>query len=465
MSWLGIRVRTRTVWAAIAAAAVAVTAGYAAYIVPVLVAYKAKQLCSGVFVSGHDPRDAEVRLERDDLPILDYIDAAVDPASRSATASFGPVTREALYRGSTGCALAPDGAVPQRGEDTRLPAAPRATATPGNLPQYLDPAVMAVVNRAFEEPDLDRPRRTRAVVVVHDGRIVAERYADGITAETRLLGWSMAKTVMNALAGILVRDGRWSLDMPLPIPEWQGSSDARRGITLDHALRMSTGLAFDEDSRLTWPDVVTMLLTEPDMAAFAAGMPLIAAPGTRWQYASGTSVILARAMREAFPSQADYEAFPRRALFEPLGMTSAVFETDASGTFVGSSLMFASARDWARFGLLYVRDGVWEGTRILPEGWVEYTVTPAPADPSRSYGAHVWLEISESYARSGAPLPADAFHATGRQGQFVTIVPSRGVVVVRLGATRHRGAWDQPAFVSDVLKSLGENRRGSEKQE
>lgn len=439
---------------------------YAAQAVEILVAYKARQLCSGVFVAGREASAVERDLEADDLAVFGYIGGSVDARARSATASFAGMARQAAYRGSTGCALvfaSSDVTASTPGAGAAPAAAAGASAPPhdapahraaGPLPAAFDVRLDPIVARAFDEPDPSRPQRTRAIVVLHRGRIAAERYADGITAGTPLLGWSMTKSVMNALAGILVRDGTWSLATPLQVSAWQAAGDGRRAITLDHALRMSTGLAFDEEMTIALPDVLAMLLAEPDMAAFAAGKPLEAAPGTRWQYSSGTSVILARAMRQAFAGQADYEAFPRRALFDPLGMTSAVLETDTSGTFVGSSLMWATARDWARFGLLYLRDGVGEGARILPEGWVAYTRTPAPADASRRYGAHVWLDVPDGYGASRAPLPADAFHAAGHQGQFVTVVPSREVVVVRLGATRHHEAWDQAAFVRDVLEAL-----------
>lgn len=147
--------------------------------------------------------------------------------------------------------------------------------------------------------------------------------------------------------------------------------------------------------------------------------------------------------------------FPRRALLDPIGMSSAVMETDAAGTFIGSSYMYATARDWGRFGMLYLRDGVWNGTRILPDGWIDYTRTPAPADRTRRYGAHFWLEIPLEYAGTDARLPVPALHAVGHEAQFVTIVPSRELVIVRLGRTRYPQAWDHAAFVRDVLTAVG----------
>jgi CubicO group peptidase (beta-lactamase class C family) len=196
-----------------------------------------------------------------------------------------------------------------------------------------------------------------------------------------------------------------------------------------------------------------MLLAVPDMASYAAGKRLLAEPGATWRYSSGTSLIISRVIRGLFASDLEYLTFPRRALFDPIGMTGATLEADAAGTLVASSFMYATARDWARFGLLYLQDGQWNGRRILPEGWVEYSRTPAPADPSRRYGAHFWLHLP-AYSGAGA-LPADAYHAVGHEGQFVTIVPSRQLVVVRLGRTRYPDGWDHAAFVRDVLAAIG----------
>lgn len=289
---------------------------------------------------------------------------------------------------------------------------------------------------------------------MYRSRIVAERYATGIGPDTPLAGWSMTKSVMNALAGILVKQGRLALDEPVPVPEWQQTGDARASITLDHLLRMSSGLRFDEEMASPRSDVMRMLFEVGDAAAFAAKMNLRSSPGTRWQYSSGTSNILARVMRNVLHDETEYLTFPRRALFDRLGMSSAVLETDAGGTFVASSYMYATARDWARFGTLYLQDGVWNGERVLPEGWVTYSTSPAPADNTRRYGAHFWLQIPDEYGGADTWLSAPAFHAAGHEAQFVTIVPSREVVIVRLGRTRYPNAWHHSAFVRDVLAGL-----------
>jgi CubicO group peptidase (beta-lactamase class C family) len=423
------------------------------------VAHKAKALCSSVFVSGRDPAAVLAELHSDDLAILQYIDASIDSARHSVTAGvLGVVARRAVYREGLGCTLVIDGLTPPT-----LPNPSETIAAPAGSVQsdsaiFIEGAkagdLQDAVARAFPEPDSERRRRTLAVVVMHRGRIVAERYATGIGPDTPLAGWSMTKSVMNALAGILVKHGRLALDEPVPVPEWQQSGDARGSITLDHLLRMSSGLHFDDKMASLRSDVLRMLFLTGDAAAFAAKMNLRFVPGTRWQYSNGTTNILARVMRNVLNDETEYLTFPRRALFDRLRMSSAIMETDAAGTFVASSYMYATARDWARFGTLYLQDGVWNGERVLPEGWVTYTTSPAPADNTRRYGAHFWLQVPDEYGGADGRLPVPAFHAVGHEGQFVTIVPSREVVIVRLGRTRYPGAWDHPAFVRDVLAGL-----------
>jgi CubicO group peptidase (beta-lactamase class C family) len=313
----------------------------------------------------------------------------------------------------------------------------------------------SAVEWAFTEPDPQHPRRTRAVVILQNGRIIAERYVEGFNKDTPLIGWSMTKSATNALVGILVRTGKLSLDEPVPLPEWQKPGDAKKKITLNHLLHMSSGLQFGEDSYGPWDDVTYMLLRVSDMAAFAAKKKLAAEPGTKWYYSSGNTNIICRIVRRVV-GEADYISFPRRELFEPIGMSGAVIELDASGTFVGSSFMYATARDWARFGQLYLHDGIWAGRRILPEGWVKYTTTPAPASANKEYGAHFWLKIPKEYRSNKGKdgLPGDAFHAVGHEGQFLTIIPSRSLVVVRLGLTRLPHVWQQDEFINMILDAV-----------
>jgi CubicO group peptidase (beta-lactamase class C family) len=425
---------------------------YVARVTSILAAYKAKMLCSEVFLAQRDVEAVEGELEVDDLQPLRVITDSVDRNARRVTSTFaGVVARDAAFHEGRGCAVDSSGDTGRNVDMTRFPAADHPSSVDG-APSP-DERLRPVIDRAFTEPDPERPRHTRAVVVIHDGRVVGERYANGFTNETPILGWSMTKTMINALVGILVKQGRLALDRPASIPEWQDPGDPRHAITLDHLLRMSSGLEFDESTWNPVSDVTVMLLGRPDAGLYAARKSLAAPPGTVWQYSSGTTNIISRAIRAVLNDHAMYAEFPRRALFDRIGMSSALIETDASGAFIGSSFGYATARDWARLGLLYVNDGVWEGERILPEGWVAYTRTPAPADPLERYGAHVWLKVADNYS-GDAVLPADAFHATGHAGQFVTMIPSAHLVVVRLGLTRYPDAWDQTGFVRDVLNAL-----------
>jgi CubicO group peptidase (beta-lactamase class C family) len=430
-------------------------------------AYKAKTLCSGVFVSKRAP---EAVLESDleaGLPgILRYIDAEIDlPARRATSNLFGLMEQTAVYRPGLGCTLqvadyenvrpvypARDNPHSSPNRSVREKKALQSDSA-GNA-DYAP--LQGVLHWAFSEPDGEHPRRTRAVVILHHGKIVAEQYAPGFGSDTPLPGWSMTKSVMNALAGILIQEGRLSLADRVVAPEWKNPDDKRGRITLEHLLHMTSGLAFDDSYANPFSDVIRMLFLEPDTAAYAADKPLPFKPGTRWHYSSGTANILSRVVREAV-GERDYPSFPRRALFEPLGMRSAVIEPDASGTFVGSSYMYASARDWAKFGQLYLQNGIHQGKRILPDGWTDYTATPAPRAPKQKYGALFWLRIPKKYrSRSNArPLPEDAFHAVGHEGQFITVIPSRDLVIVRLGLTRSRFAWQQDLFVAKVLEVLG----------
>lgn len=373
--------------------AVAAVVVYGGQLVGIGAAYKAKKLCSEVFVAGRLPQEVLVELEIDDLKALRFLKASIAEEANAASASFlGVVTRTAQYRDETGCTLLLYGER-TRSSDGVVPIVSKPSSGNGGPFQLADPAanvspqLVAVLDEAFSEPDPEHLRRTRAVIVVHKGRVIGERYASGFGPDTPFPGWSMTKSVLNALVGILVQDGRLSVDAPVPILEWFTQGDERASITLNQLLHMTSGLQFNEDMSNPLGDVTRMLLAEPDMAAFAAVKELETLPGTHWRYSSGDSIIISKAMRNIMGPR-EYSRFPRQALFDPLGMSSAVLEADASGTFVTSSFMYATARDWARFGILYLDDGIWNGERILPEGWIEYTRTAATSTTGECYGAH-----------------------------------------------------------------------------
>jgi CubicO group peptidase (beta-lactamase class C family) len=307
----------------------------------------------------------------------------------------------------------------------------------GELPAGVDLAPL--LHEAFDD---DGPlAQTFAVVVVHGGRVVAERYQGAlehfdrpptpVIPETPLLSWSMAKSMLHAVVGLLVGDGRLDLEAPAAVPEWADPGDPRHAITLRQLLAMRDGLAFVEDyvdDRVS--DVMHMLFGEgqPDMAHFAADRPLAAPPGTRFNYSSGTSNIISGVVARLLGPGEPYARFLHGRLFGPIGMTSADPEFDEAGTWVASSYVRATALDFARFGLLYLRDGIWDGVRLLPPGWVDDARTWTSVDPDdgNPYGAH-W------YGVAGDTL--GTFRAAGYEGQSITVCPTLDLVVVRLGKT------------------------------
>ena len=291
---------------------------------------------------------------------------------------------------------------------------------------------------------------TFALLIVKSGRLVYERYAHGSSAFYLQYSWSMAKSITHALVGILVRDRRIDIHAPARVPEWQTAGDPRREITVDQLLRMSSGLEFREDyvdGQVS--DVIPMLVFDGrhDTAAYAAAKPLAHAPGTFWSYSSGTTNIVCRLLRDLVGGPTEMLAFMRRELFEPIGMTTPVPKFDGAGTFVGSSYCLATPQDFARFGYLYLRDGSWDGRRILPEGWVDYARTPTYRSDIEAYGAHWWL----------SPTKPAWFWASGYDGQRILIAPDRDVLIVRCGRTPAAEApyvWQQ---VEAICSTLGSN--------
>jgi CubicO group peptidase (beta-lactamase class C family) len=435
---------------------------------PVATGYTAKMIGSGIFVMGQSP--AEAWRDFPDNPIKPLLKFKVDRDEKSVTAALaGIVRRKALFREGYGVTL-----VPRKGELVDLPAPPERKLPMSenlpfpagelvdleNLPKEIDREKLQIaVDNAFTETNPENPKQTRAIVIIYKDRIIAERYAPGYDKTTRFLGWSMSKSVINALLGILVRQGKLAVNERAFVPEWQDPDDPRHEITVDQLVRMSSGLHFVEEYKLRF-GVTRMLYDCRDKAAFAANEPLLAPPDSVWYYSSGTANILSRAMRHYIGgSLDDYHEFYRNELFDPLNMQSVIFEPDATGILVGSSFMFAAARDWARFGLLYLQDGIWMGKRILPAGWIEYTTTPTPNAPLGKYGALFWLNAGSphhSQNREYPDLPDDLFYANGHDGQRVVIIPSRDLVLVRLGVSRNRAAWDLDELVRDVLKAFPE---------
>ena len=437
------------VTAGVVAAGLVYRPGTAARVATGLVSHT---LCSETFVAGLDPEQTFAETVRT-MPgirrLVPWLRYEVDRTRREARTTLGGYfERRAAYHEGVGCSLVYPGAV-----DAATPPAPPTATSARNLdadiagPMVVEPAsdpLRAALDRAFAEPAGGPPRGTKAVVVVHDGRVVAERYAPGYGTDTPMLSWSMNKSVVNALVGVLVRQGRLSVEAPAPVPAWRDPADPRRGITVEHLMRMTSGLALDEANSGFDPSS-RMIYTEPDMAGFAVAAGLTAPPGTRYHYSSPSTLILSRIIRDAVGGRAeDVIRFAERELFTPLGMRGVTLEFDATGTQVGSTYMYATARDWARFGLLYARDGVVNGRRILPERWVDYSASPT-AGSRDGYGAGFFTNRGDSEfgrLRVRGGMPPDSFFASGTQGQRIVIAPARRLVVVRLGRSQDWETFD-----------------------
>lgn len=401
----------------------------------------AHNVCSKAFVSGLDPQTVfSETADRAGIRRLRWgLNYHLDRTGQTVDASLaGLFGSHAAFHDGLGCVLSHGSGEPYvLRSDIAALKVPKSPPLLGEIagPAPVgpaDPKLKAALDHAFEEPPAPPFRRTKAVVVVHDGRVIAERYADGIGVDTPLLGFSMTKSVINALMGILTQQGIVTPSMPAPIPEWRAATDPRHEIEVEHLMRMTTGLALDETNSGFDP-ASRMLYLHNDMAAFAVKAATIAPPGKRWAYSSPTTELLARIIRDAVGGPEKTLAFAWRELFNPLGMRSVTLEFDGVGTLQGSSYMLASARDWARFGLLYLNDGVIGGRRILQDDWVDFS---AAATLDTDYGAGFWTNRSENEHAKGRVrlgIPRDAFFASGDLGQRIVIIPSQHLVIVRLG--------------------------------
>ncbi|RIK88990.1 MAG: 6-aminohexanoate hydrolase [Hyphomicrobiales bacterium] len=445
-------------WLAILAVlAVVGVAGWLAFAPPALIrvatAYSAKIVCSNQFLAWRDGQEVlALDVQAPGHPILKYISVDVDALERTVSARLLGLFGEgrAVHRPGVGCASVPGGAEAQAMPPLPEPGQPHMAALwPAG--ERVEPSQDAALAAILDDPAMTGPGM-RAVVVAQGGRIVGERYGEGFKADTPLLGWSMTKTVTAAIVGTLVREGRLSLDQDGLFEGWNG--DERGDITLADLMAMSSGLEFNEDyGDVT--DVTRMLYLEADMAGFAADKPLAGPRGEAFSYSSGTTVMLSRIWQDAFADPAHALAWPREALFGPLGMTSAVLEADAGGTFVGSSYLYATARDWARFGEFLRNDGVWAGRQVLPEGFASWMREEAPASDGEYGRGQLWLRGPGEGGDAGFDLPDDAFWLLGHDGQSTAVIPSRGLVVVRLGLTPSRLGYKPQKMVEALARLYG----------
>ncbi|HEY0650885.1 serine hydrolase [Phenylobacterium sp.] len=417
--------------------------------------YKAAFLCSGVFNAGRP----EAEIAADDLEgiyptyqqLVRTLPATVDREGKMVSVAFDPKLppRIAAWRPYLGCAQLPIGASPEG--VAKLPRLDLTTPGPkrpnwpdgdekatGKTPKGLAP----VVAKAFS----DYGGKTTAVVVVKDGRIVAEQYRPGYDLHTPQRTWSAAKSLTATVVGRAAHLGKVKVDAPANIPEWRAPGDPRAAITLAQLMHMGSGLWTHGPGNRT--DEV--YLGGGAVTEWATRMPLEVAPDSRFNYANNDTLLAARAVRASLGDGAEALAFPFTELLWRIGMTHTTPETDWQGNYVLSSQVWTTARDLARLGLLYLNDGVWNGERLLPEGWSKFVATPAPAQPERNagYGAFFWL-----YGPAQG-LPEGTYAMNGNRGQYVFIVPSKKVVIVRRGFDSAQARFDEARFAKDVLAAL-----------
>lgn len=420
--------------------------------------YSSKIVCSATYLQGRDPNEVlETDVQAPGNPVLRAYKVNSDSATGRVRSAFlsliAPMTSE--HRPGLGCAALPDGNLAQAG-DQAAPAAPGPVASQALWPEgaAVDLSQHGDLAQIIADPDLAGPGM-RATVVVHRGRIVAENYGAGFDPQMPLLGWSMSKTVTAALAGTVIKAGKLRLDQDRLLTQWD--NDGRAAITVAQLLSMSSGLHFNEEYGDV-SDVTRMLYLQPDMAGFAASQKLDHKPGTTFNYSTGTAMILSRVWQNAIGDRQAALDWPRKALFAPLGMGSAVFETDAAGTFVGGSYLYATARDWARFGQFLLQDGTWNGRQILPEGFAAMMHAPSQADAVYGQGM-TWLAGPAPEQKAGDDqaygLPADTYWLEGHDGQTVTVIPSADLVVVRMGLTPSDLNYRPQKLVAALLKALG----------
>jgi CubicO group peptidase (beta-lactamase class C family) len=438
--------------------------------------YSAKIVCSNVFLAGRDPDEVlRVDVQAPGIALLKAMHVSVDRERGVVRAGFlgfigGGV---AVARPGRGCTVVPDGNF----ESVARAPAPMAYVGPPHLTPVVSPPwpegrsveTQPTVDQVLNDAALAGPG-ARAIVVVDHGRIVGEHYAGGFNPDTPLLGWSMTKTVMAGVIGMLIKDGNLSLDQA---GFWTGK-DGREKIRLKDLLAMSSGLQWNEAYGAV-SDVTSMLYLQPDMAAFARSPPLAHPPGEVWLYSSGTAVILSRIAEDAQAQSAgkpkdfatsihapdephDLASFINVRLFGPLGITTATIEPDEHGSLVGSSYMYATARDWARYGLFLLQDGIWQGKELLPPGYVAMMTTPVEASHGQYGMGQTWLWGSDAVTPGVNPdaafdIPSDAFWMSGHDGQSVCIIKSRQMVIVRLGLTPYAAGYTSQRLVQAVLKA------------
>lgn len=415
--------------------------------------FSAKSIASGHFL---DHRSKELIEKGDnDIKLMDLATNTIDEAGKFATSSvYGLKERKAIYREGLGATLIDDD------YDISKPyLLPNRTKLVNNLPfpygnnEPKDTLLSNVdysklkksIDNSFDKNG-EKVKRTRAVVVLYKDKLIAEQYDAGFNKDSKILGWSMTKSITNSAFGVLAKQGKIDIYKPAPIAEWQ--NDERKIITINDLLHMNSGLEWEENySKIC--DATIMLFQSGDMAKVQREKLAQFKPNTHWNYSSGTTNLLSGILKSQFKTQQEYLDFWYSGVIDKIGMNSMIVEQDMSGTFVGSSYAWATARDWSKFGLLYLHKGNWNGAQILDESWVKYSATPTNTSKG-AYGAQFWLNAGGKFP----DVPRDMFYCSGYQGQMVAIIPSLDMVIVRMGLKEEDQGFDFNGFLKDVISSV-----------
>ncbi|GAA4109248.1 serine hydrolase [Aquimarina addita] len=414
--------------------------------------YSAKNMCSSVFIGNRSVAYTDAT-DNNFSPINLADDELYEEEKQVIASVYGLKKRKAIYREGLGALLINDDfdekapyLTPQRNKIST-----NMTYPYGELPQK--DTVFAEVNykkiskavTSVFDTDRIEKQKTRAVLVVYKDQIIEEQYIDGFDKNTLVLGWSMTKSILSTVYGVLQKQGIVDIDHKAPIKEWQ--QDERKEITINNLLQMNSGLAWEEDYG-SISDATTMLYLDSDMTLPQIHKKAIHKPNEYWYYSSGTSNLLSGILRKQFNSYQEYLDYPYREFIDKIGMHSMIIETDMAGNYIGSSYSWATVRDWAKLGVLYLHKGNWNGQQIFNPEWVDYVTTPSPTSDG-DYGGHFWLNKGGFYPDA----PRDMFSANGFQGQRVFIIPSKDLVIVRFGLEGDKGV-DFNTFINEITTAI-----------
>lgn len=414
--------------------------------------FSAKSVASGHFI---DNRSIETIQQGDnDIEKVNWATNQINDAQHFVTTTvYGFKERKAIYREGLGATLINDDFDVSKSYNV-----PKRSKFNNNLPfpyGNLEPKdsvfsnidykkLNTAVENAFDKKG-EKNKRTRSVIVIYKDKIIVEKYVDGFNKNSKILGWSMTKSITGTLLGILQKQGKIDIMKPAPIDEWK--NDERANITLNDLLHMNSGLEWEEKYDKIC-DATKMLFQAEDMSKAQIDKPLVGKPNNTWNYSSGTTNLLSGILRKQFKTHQEYLDFWYTNLLDKIGMNSAIVETDMAGNFVGSSYGWATTRDWAKFGLLYLHKGNWNGEQIFDESWAKYVSTPTNTS-NGNYGAQFWLNAGERFPN----VPKDMYYASGFQGQMVAIFPSNEIVIVRMGL-KEDPEFDFDGLLSGIVKSV-----------